>query len=112
LCESHDHLFAGHNAAQKTYITLMSSNFWPNVYTHVLKHTQTCFWCQQRKTFRAKHPPLAPLPSLEQPNIRIHADLFGPIVNVSTKMPMSCASPMLSQNMRWSLKLKTRRPKQ
>ena len=42
LCESHDHLFAGHNAAQKTYIKLTTSYFWPNVYSHVLKHTQTC----------------------------------------------------------------------
>jgi hypothetical protein len=42
LCESHDHLFAGHNAAQKTYIKLTTSYFWPNAYSHVLKHTQTC----------------------------------------------------------------------
>jgi len=111
LCESHDHLFAGHNA-QKTYIKLTSSYFWPNMYTHILKHTQTCFWCQQQRTSRAKQPPLAPLPIPEQPNIRIHADLFGSILMLCTKMPMSCSSPTLSQNMRWSLKLTTKRPKQ
>jgi len=38
LCEAHDQIFAGHNAAQKTYLRLTSSYFWPNVYTHILKH--------------------------------------------------------------------------
>ncbi len=36
LCESHDHLFAGHNAAQKTYIKLTTSYF-------VAKRFLTCF---------------------------------------------------------------------
>jgi hypothetical protein len=37
LCETH-----GHNAALKSYIKLTTSYFWPNVYSHVLNHTQTC----------------------------------------------------------------------
>jgi hypothetical protein len=41
--------------------------------------------CQQRKTSRAQQPPLAPLPIPDQPNIRIHADLFGPMVNAEHK---------------------------
>ncbi len=85
LCESHNHLFAGHNAAQKTYIKLTTSYYWPNAYSHVLQHTQTCLRCQQRKSSRAKQPPLAPLPIPDQPNIRIHADLFGPLVNAEHK---------------------------
>jgi hypothetical protein len=36
LCESYNHLFAGHNAAQKTYIKLTTSYFWPNAYSHVV----------------------------------------------------------------------------
>jgi hypothetical protein len=39
LCESHDQIFAGHSAAQKSYLRLTSSYFWPNVYSHVLKHS-------------------------------------------------------------------------
>jgi hypothetical protein len=46
---------------------------------------QTCFQCQQRKSSRAKQPPLAPLPIPDQPNIRIHADLFGPMMNSEHK---------------------------
>ena len=85
LCESHNQIFAGHNAAQKTYLKLTSSYFWPNVYSHVLQHTQTCFRCQQRKSSRAKQPPLAPLPIPDLPNVRIHADLFGPMLGVEKK---------------------------
>ncbi len=32
LCETHDSIFAGHNAAQKSYMKLTTSYFWPNVY--------------------------------------------------------------------------------
>ncbi len=49
LCEAHDQILAGHNAAQKSYLKLTLSYFWPNVYSHILKHTQTCLRCQQRK---------------------------------------------------------------
>ena len=85
LCEAHDQMFAGHNAAQKSYLKLTSSYFWPNVYVHILKHTQTCLRCQQRKLSRQKKPPLAPLPIPDQPNIRIHADLFGPMLGSDKK---------------------------
>jgi hypothetical protein len=84
LCESRNQIFAGHNAAQKTYLKLTSSYFWPNVYSHVLKHTQTCFQCQQQNSSRAKQPPLAPLPILDQPNV-IHADLLRPIQGAGKK---------------------------
>jgi hypothetical protein len=43
LCESHNQNFDGHNAAQKNYLKLTSSYLWPNVYSHVVQHTQTCF---------------------------------------------------------------------
>jgi Integrase zinc binding domain len=86
LCETHDSIFAGHNAALKSYIKLITSYFWPNVYLHVLHHTQTCLCCQQRKTARRKNQPLAPLPIPDMPNTHIHADLFGPMVDASRKL--------------------------
>ena len=85
LCETHDSIFAGHNAALKSYIKLTTSYFWPNVYSHVLNHRQSCLRCQQRKTTKEKNSPLAPLPILDMPNTRIHADLFGPMVDASRK---------------------------
>ncbi len=85
LCETHNSIFAGHNAALKSYIKLTTSYFWPTVYSHVYKHTQTCLRCQQRKTGKKRHQPLAPLPIPDTPNLRIHADLFGPMVGASRK---------------------------
>jgi hypothetical protein len=84
-CETHDNIFAGHNAAQKSYLKLTTSCFWPNVYSHVLQHTKTCLRCQKCKTARKKNQPLAPLPIPDMPNIRIHADLLGPMVDATRK---------------------------
>jgi Integrase zinc binding domain len=86
LCETHDSIFAGHNPTLKSYIKLTTSYYWPTVYSHVLKHTQTCLRCQQRKTSKQKHLPLSPLPIPDTPNSRIHADLFGPMVDASRKL--------------------------
>jgi hypothetical protein len=78
-------VFAGHNAALKSYIKLTTSYYWPTVYSHVLKHTQTCLLCQQRKSGKQKNQPLVPLQIPDTPNLRIHADLFGPMVDASRK---------------------------
>jgi hypothetical protein len=85
LCETHDSIFAGHNAAIKSYLKLITSYFWPNVYSHILHHTQTCLRCQQHNTACKKNQPLAPLPIPDMPNTSIHADLFGPMVDASRK---------------------------
>jgi RNase H-like domain found in reverse transcriptase/Integrase zinc binding domain len=80
LCEAHNNQFGGHNAALKTYIRISSSYFWPKIYTDVLNHTKICSRCQQRKPSTNKPPLLQPLPIPDKPNIRIHADLFGPML--------------------------------
>ncbi len=80
LCEAHNNQFGDHNAALKTYIQISTSYFWPKIYTDVLNHTKTCFRCQQRKSSTGKPPLLQPLPIPDRPNIRIHADLFGPML--------------------------------
>jgi transposase InsO family protein len=66
-------------------IKLTTSYFWPTVYSHVLKHTQTCLHCQQCKTAKKKNQPIAPLPIPDTPNSRIHTDLFGPMVDASRR---------------------------
>jgi hypothetical protein len=73
LCEAHNHQFGGHNAALKTYICLTSSYYWPRIYSDILKHTKTCLPCQQCKSSTDKPPLLHPLPTPDQPNIRIHS---------------------------------------
>jgi hypothetical protein len=79
-CEAHNHQFGSHNAALKTYICLTSSYYWPRIYSDILRHTKTSLRCQRRKSSTDKPPPLQPLPTPDQPNICIHADLFGPML--------------------------------
>jgi hypothetical protein len=71
LCETYDIIFAGHNAALKSYLKLTTSYFCPNIYSHVLHHTQTCLRCQQCKTGWKKYQSLAPLPIPDTPNTHI-----------------------------------------
>jgi len=80
LCDAHNHQLGGHNAALKTYIRISSSYYWLKLWTVILNHTKTCLQCQQRKKSTDKPPPLQPLPNPTRPNIRIHADLFGPML--------------------------------
>ncbi len=80
LCEAHNHQFGDHNAALKMYIRISSSYYWPKLWTDILKHTKTCLRCQQRKKSTDQLPPLHPLLNPTRPNVRIHADLFGPML--------------------------------
>jgi len=43
------------------------------------------FTLSTKENWQIKNQPLAPLPIPEMPNSRIHADLFGPMVNASRK---------------------------
>ncbi len=70
----------GHNVALKMYIRILSSYYWPKLWPDILQHTKTCLKCQQRKYTTDKPPPLQPLSNPNQPKLRIHADLFGPML--------------------------------
>jgi hypothetical protein len=80
LSEAHNHQFGGHKAALKTYIRISSSYYWPKLWTDILNHSKTCLKCQQRKKSTDKPPLLQPLPTPYKPNIRVHTDLFGPML--------------------------------
>jgi hypothetical protein len=43
------------------------------------------FTLSTKENWQIKNQPLAPLPFPEMPNSRIHADLFGPMVDASRK---------------------------
>ena len=46
----------------------------------VQQHVRSCHRCQLRRTDHPQPPPLlSPLPIVNEPNIRMHADLFGPL---------------------------------
>ena len=79
MCEAHGSLLTGHDAVNKTYIRITDSYFWPGIKTDIQKHINACLQCQLRKTVKPKPVPLQPLPIVDQPNQRVHVDLFGPL---------------------------------
>ena len=80
LCEAHNNITGGHDAALKSYMKITNSYWWPNVYSHAKEHAKTCEQCQFRKTQKSANVPLRPLPIPDAPHQRIHADLFGPLM--------------------------------
>ena len=79
MCDAHGSLLTGHDAENKTYIRITDSYYWPGIRGDICKHIQSCIQCQLRKKSNAKHVPLQPLPIVDQPNQRVHVDLFGPL---------------------------------
>ncbi len=82
MCEAHNSIVGGHNAAHKTYLKISTSYFWRKMRQDIERHQNFCLGCQQRKKSTNKQTPLAPLPILDCPNLRIHVDLFGPMLTV------------------------------
>jgi RNase H-like domain found in reverse transcriptase/Integrase zinc binding domain len=84
MCESHDSILGGHNAAHKTYIKISTSSFWPKMRQDIERHQNFCLRCQQWKKSRNKRTPLVLLPIPDRPNLRIHANLFGPMLTADS----------------------------
>lgn len=81
LCQAHGHEMSGHDGHRKTYIRLTTSFFWPSIQSDIRNHIRTCLNCQIRKKQVSVPTPLKPLPIPDQPNQRIHVDLFGPLIS-------------------------------
>jgi transposase InsO family protein len=79
MCEAHGNILGGHDALKKTYLRITNAYFWPNMKKDIQAHIKTCLQCQMCKKSTAKPMPLQPLPTVDQPNQRIHIDLFGPL---------------------------------
>jgi hypothetical protein len=76
---AHLSLEAGHGGTTRTYERVLMQYWWPGMSTDVDKLVKFCSRCQQSKS---KEPPPAPLqsmPIVEEPNCRVHIDLFGPL---------------------------------
>ena len=79
LCEGHGAILSGHDAVMKTYLRITDSYYWPGIKTDISDHIRSCLQCQLRKTKKPCPVPLHPLPISDQPNQRVHVDLFGPL---------------------------------
>ena len=56
----------------------------------VTNHIKRCPGCQRTKKSSIKLAPLAPLPIPNGPNVRIHADLFGPLKSINNNKHILC----------------------
>ena len=80
LEQAHGVALAGHDGQLKTKERIMQTYFWPGLDGDVQQHICSCHCCQLRRTDHPKPPPLlSPLPIVNEPNVRIHANLFGPL---------------------------------
>ena len=80
LEQAHGTALAGHDGQLKTKERIMQSYFWPGLDGDVQQHVRSCHKCQLRRTDHPQPPPLlSPLPIVSEPNVRVHADLFGPL---------------------------------
>jgi len=84
MCEAHDSIVGGHNAAHKTYLKISTSIFWPKMRQDIKCHQNFCLQCQQRKKSTNKQIPLASHPIPDRPNLRIHAELFCPMLTADS----------------------------
>jgi hypothetical protein len=83
ICETHRTILSGHDALKKTYLRITNVYFWPNMKNDIQAHIDSCLRCQVRKKSTAKPTPLQPLPTVDQPNQRVHrfiwtSENFGP----------------------------------
>ena len=78
LHEAHGHLLTGHDGVYKTKERLFQCYYWPGMDADITEHLKTCHKCQAGRIDHRPAPALlTPLPQPTEPNMRIHADLFG-----------------------------------
>jgi IS30 family transposase len=84
MCKAHDSALGGHNATHKTYLKISTSYYWPKMIQDIKKHKNFCLRCQQQKKSTNKRTPFVPLPIPDRPNLRVHADLFCPMITADS----------------------------
>jgi hypothetical protein len=108
MCETHDSILGGHNATHKTYVKISSLYYWPKMIQDIKKHKNICLPWQQRKKSTNKRTPLVPLQIPDCPNLRIHADLFGPMITADSHIKIVLYITDAFTKYAWSLQLPAR----
>jgi len=79
ICDVHGTILSGHDALKETDLCLTNAYVWLNMKKDIQAHIDSCLKCQVWKKSTAKPTLLQSLPTVDQPNQRIHIDLFGPL---------------------------------
>ena len=79
ICAAHDNLLSGHESVTKTIERIQLSYTWPGMRKEIDYHIKSCTNCQFKKKATKDPNILKQLPQCNEPNQRIHVDLFGPL---------------------------------
>ncbi len=78
--DAHGTPLSGHDGVYKTKERLLQTYWWLAMDKDIDEHIKSCHRCQMRKKGPQTTSLLQPMPQTTEPNMRIHADLFGPLV--------------------------------
>jgi hypothetical protein len=86
LREAHNSALGGHQGIFRTAERIRESFWWPSMQADIASHIKQCVTCQA--TSNKDRPPPHPhdkYPATRGPNQRVHADLFGPVLDKDSK---------------------------
>ena len=76
----HSSKYAGHMGVAKTVDSLREAGyFWTHMPAKIARFIEACPVCLQIRSLSKPSAPLQPLPIPDEPNVRIHMDLIGPL---------------------------------
>ena len=78
ICQHHDNKLAGHQSVDKTMQRIQETFVWPFMRRSIVDHIDRCGACQRTKKISTSAPLKQP-PQCNEPNQRLHVDLFGPL---------------------------------
>ena len=77
---AHCGTMGGHGGITASIARLRNSSYWPSMMNDVREFIMYCKTCQHARTHLKKTPaPLGELDLVDQPWVRVHLDLFGPL---------------------------------
>lgn len=96
---AHDNPLAGHLGVRKTYDRILRHFFWHGLKKDVVRHCQSCHFCQLVGKPNQTIPPapLHPIPAIAEPFERVLVDCVGPLPRTKAGnkflVTVMCASP-------------------
>ena len=81
--QAHSSWAGGHSGKQRTVDRIEHSYWWPGITYEVDTFLSKCVRCQKIAGRKPVPSPLQSLPICEEPNLRVHMDLFGPLMTRS-----------------------------
>lgn len=76
---AHDRPLAGHLGLEKTKQRILSSFYWPELFSDVKKHCQTYDICQKTAKRTNQKVPMVTTPIINEPFTKIAMDIVGPL---------------------------------